>query len=168
MPAEESAPKKREHVHEFRCRLIWTGAERGGTTSYAAYSREYRIEMPNKAPFAGSAAAAFRGDATLPNPEDLLVASLSACHCLTYLALCARASIVVVGYEDDAWGKLEPFGRSLKFTEAVLRPRVTISDREQLRKAIELHEEAHQSCFIANSVNFPVRNEPTVSVVAGE
>jgi organic hydroperoxide reductase OsmC/OhrA len=87
---------------------------------------------------------------------------------LTYLALCARAGIVVVGYADDAWGKMEPSGRSLKFTEAVLRPRVTISDREKLKKAIELHEEAHESCFIAGSVNFPVRNEATVSVVAGE
>ena len=66
--------------HHFAARLVWTGAERGTTTSYDSYGRDYRVEVEGKPPLAGSADAAFSGDRAHHNPEDLLVASLSACH----------------------------------------------------------------------------------------
>src|SRR3954466_15651728 len=98
--------ERRSHEHHFACRLIWTGAARGPTRSYDAYDRGYRIEFDGKLDLVGSAAPAFRGDASLHNPEDWLVAALSACHCLSYLALAARAGILVVAYEDSATGTM--------------------------------------------------------------
>ncbi len=150
--------------HEFRARLVWTGAVKGGTTDYETYSREYRVDMKGKVSIRGSAATAFRGDDSFHNPEDLLVASLSACHFLSYAALCARARVNVIAYEDDAVGTMDKVDRVVRFTEVVLRPRVTIGPGSDPDKARALHERAHSICFIANSVNFPVRNEPTITL----
>src|SRR5262245_50833312 len=166
MVSERSGPRKTHRAHEFRCRLVWTGAAQSGTVSYVTYSRDYRIDIPGKPSIEGSAAGVFRGDDARLNPEDLLVASLSACHCLSYLALCARAGVEVVAYADDAWGKLEPIDGKLRFSEVLLRPSVTIAPGASMEKALALHAAAHGECFIAGSVNFPVRNEPTVVFTA--
>jgi len=152
--------------HEFACRLVWTGAAKGGTTNYETYSRECRVDFAGKPSLRGSAAAVFRGDPTLSNPEDLLVASLSMCHFLSYVALCARKGVNVISYEDDAWGKMERVEKSFKFTDVLLKPRVTIAAGSDAEKARALHEDAHAECFIAASVNFPVRHEPIVTVMA--
>jgi organic hydroperoxide reductase OsmC/OhrA len=164
MPVPSTKPRATHKSHEFACRLVWSGAKMGGTTSYAGYSREYRVEFDGKPVLNGSAAPAFRGTSELHNPEDLLVAALSACHLLSYLALCSMGGIVVVDYSDDAWGKMEPVDGRIRFTEVLLRPKVIISPTSSLATARALHGEAHATCFIANSVNFPVKNEPTVQV----
>lgn len=164
MPLPSPKPRVSHQSHEFACRLSWTGAKAGGTESYAGYSREYRIEFEGKPALRGSSAPLFRGDGALHNPEDLLVAALSACHLLSYLALCARGGVVVLDYSDDAWGKMETVEGRIRFTEVLLRPKVTISASSSLATARALHAEAHAVCFIANSVNFPVRHEPTVRV----
>jgi organic hydroperoxide reductase OsmC/OhrA len=166
MVSERVGPRKTHQAHEFRCRLVWTGGAQSGPVSYVTYSRDYRIDIPGKASIEGSAAGAFRGDEAKLNPEDLLVASLSACHCLSYLALCARAGVEVISYEDDAWGKLEPIDGKLRFSEVLLRPSVRIAAGASREKALDLHAAAHRECFIANSVNFPVRNDPSVEVAA--
>jgi organic hydroperoxide reductase OsmC/OhrA len=147
------------HEHHFAATLTWTGAARGPTTDYESYSREYLIEIPGKPPLKGSAAAEFRGDAGLCNPEDWLVAALSACHCLSYLAVCARARLQVVGYQDSATGTMAMKDGKMRFTEVVLRPIVTVAPGADRDKAMHCHEMAHAQCFIANSVNFPVRHE---------
>lgn len=154
-------------THRFAARLTWTGAAQGPVRDYDGYSREYRVEMDGKPPLIGSAAKPFRGDPGLHNPEDLLMASLSACHCLSYLALCARAGIVVLAYEDSATGTMafDRTAKVMRFTEVVLHPVVHVAPGSDLEKARALHEDAHHECFIANSVNFPVRNEPEVTVV---
>jgi organic hydroperoxide reductase OsmC/OhrA len=157
---------KPSHDHRFECRLVWTGARHGGTTSYDAYSREYRVDIPGKPSLRGSAASLFRGDPALPNPEDLLVASLSACHFLSYVAECARAGVNVTAYEDDATGVMQRVDGVIRFTDVLLKPRVTIAPGSDAEKAKALHEKAHHGCFIANSVNFPVRNEPEILVTA--
>ena len=136
----------------------------GPTASYAGYSREYRIEIPGKPPITGSADPTFRGDPALANPEDMLVAALSACHMLSYLAVCALGKIKVISYEDAASGTMSEIGpQRSAFTEVVLRPRVVISADSDAAKAKALHDQAHKICFIANSVNFPVRHEPEIS-----
>jgi organic hydroperoxide reductase OsmC/OhrA len=113
---------------------------------------------------AGSSDPHFRGDGTRYNPEDLLVASLSACHMLSYLHLCAVNQVVVTAYEDDAIGSMaENRDGSGQFIEVVLRPRVTIAPESDVVKALALHEDAGRVCFIARSVNFPVRHEPIIS-----
>lgn len=151
----------REHL--FRSLLRWTGARTGGTTSYAEYSREYEIDIEGKPTITGSAAGPYRGDESLPNPEDMLLAAVSACHCLSYLALCAREGIVVTGYQDQALAKMTFQDGKMRIVEAQLRPDVTVAAGTDLDRANHLHEQANAECFIANSVRFPIHHEPTVT-----
>lgn len=150
----------------FECRLVWTGAAKGPSTSYEGYSREYRIDFEGKTSIRGTSAPKYRGDPSLLNPEDLLVASLSACHFLSYVALCARGGVIVTGYEDEVQGRMERVDGVVKFTEVVLNPKVTIAPGSDAEKARALHERAHAICIIANSVNFPVRHAPTIRTTA--
>ena len=150
--------------HLYRINTIWTGASQGSTSSYDAYSREYVINIDGKPPFVGSADPTFRGDAALYNPEDLLLMALSACHMLSYLALCARAGIRVISYSDVATGKMAQKNGKIRFTEVILHPLVTIEAGDDLEKARSLHDNAHHVCFIANSVNFPVLHEAKMLV----
>jgi organic hydroperoxide reductase OsmC/OhrA len=151
--------------HHYRLSLVWEGNRGTGTSDYASYGRQYRVTIAGKPDLVGSADPLFRGDAALHNPEDLLVAALSSCHMLSYLALCARSRIAVLTYVDAAEGTLEfntEGGGS--FREVILRPRVTVAAGTDLARATALHEKAGEHCFIAASCNFPVRHEPVVQV----
>ena len=149
-------------THAYQITTTWTGNTGAGTSDYRGYERAHEISAPNKPVIAGSSDAAFRGDATRYNPEELLVASLSACHMLWYLHLCAENGIVVMAYMDDARGTMaETENGSGHFTEVTLRPVVTIAAGDGER-AKHLHERAHELCYIANSMNFPVRCECTI------
>jgi organic hydroperoxide reductase OsmC/OhrA len=157
----------RDGKHTYAVSIRWTGNRGSGTRDYTSYDRTHEITAPSKPAIAGSSDAAFRGDATRYNPEDLLVASLSACHMLSYLHLCAVSGIEVVAYADDAAGTMVEVRESGgHFTDVVLRPRVTIANGDP-DLAAHLHEKAHHQCFIANSVNFPVRCEPTITLAPG-
>ncbi|MDQ6760812.1 MAG: OsmC family protein [Acidobacteriota bacterium] len=150
--------------HSFQISTKWTGNNGPGTASYRSYRRDHEISGAAKsASIAGSSDPAFRGDASRYNPEELLIASLSACHLLWVLHLCADAGIVVIDYQDDATGAmaLDSDGGG-QFRRVVLRPRVTITDPARIAEAEALHARAHQLCFIARSVNFPVEHQPTV------
>jgi organic hydroperoxide reductase OsmC/OhrA len=149
--------------HRYAARVRWTGADRGPAVDYASYSRDYVVEIDGKPPLRGSADPHFHGDGSLHNPEDLLVAALSACHLLSYLAECTRAGIAVIAYDDDASGEMTLIDGKIRFREVMLRPRVAIADAARIDEAVALHERAHAECFIANSVNFPVRHEATVT-----
>jgi organic hydroperoxide reductase OsmC/OhrA len=151
--------------HEYATKLRWTGNRGTGTSDYRAYGRDHEITGALKATgIAGSSDPHFRGEASRYNPEDLLVASLSACHMLSYLHLCAVNHIVVTAYEDDAVGAMaENKDGSGEFTEVLLRPRVTVTAESDAGRALALHEDAGKLCFIARSVNFPVRHQPVIS-----
>jgi organic hydroperoxide reductase OsmC/OhrA len=148
--------------HHYRVELTWTGAAQGSTSSYAAYSREFAVEVDGKARLVGSADALFRGDPSLMNPEDLLVAALSSCHMLSYLAECARSGVAVLAYSDSAKGIMSFEGGGGKFVSVELHPRVVVGVGADIELARDLHRNAHASCFIARSVNFPVTNEPVI------
>ena len=151
--------------HAYAVRVTWTGNLGQGTSGYRAYDRVHEIVAAGKPVIPGSSDPAFRGDPSRYNPEDLLVASLSACHMLWYLHLCADAKVVVTDYVDDASGTMVMTpDRGGHFTEVVLRPNVTLKRGGDAALARELHERAHQLCFIANSVNFPVRCEPAIQI----
>jgi len=156
----------RDKQHAYTTRTEWTGNLGVGTVDYRAYSRDHRITATGKPDLLGSSDPAFRGEASRWNPEDLLLASLSSCHMLWYLHLCAQAEIVVLTYCDDAAATMTEDARGGHFTAATLRPTATIADGGDAAQATALHREAHRMCFIANSVNFPVAIEPTV-LVAG-
>ncbi|CAN7326251.1 OsmC family protein [Caballeronia sp. LjRoot29] len=151
--------------HKYTLQVVWTGDQGSGTSSYTAYSRDHLVRVANKPAIEASSDPAFRGSATRHNPEELFVASLSSCHMLWYLHLCAVNGIAVTGYVDDPLGTMEETAQgSGRFTDVVLRPQVTIGAGGDVTLAARLHEEAHKFCFIANSVNFPVRCEPTTDI----
>ena len=150
-------------AHIYQANVEWTGNKGTGTSSYRTYGREHVVRMDGKPDILGSADPAFRGDGSLHNPEDMLMASLSACHMLWYLHLAADAGVVVTAYSDHATGTMvEDAVRGGYFTEAILHPRVTIAAGSDAAKAAAVHEAAHEKCYIANSVNFPVRCEPMI------
>ncbi len=150
--------------HRYRLEVVWTGNGGSGTSGYQAYSREHEIRAPGKPALPGSSDPAFRGDPARYNPEELLVASLSACHMLWYLHLCADAGVVVAGYVDRAEGVMvEPKKGTAKFERVILRPLVTLAPGADRERALAMHEQAHKSCFIANSVNFAVEHAPEFS-----
>ncbi len=151
-------------AHEYKSRLVWEGNLGDGTSTYQGYGRQWRVQVDGKPDLVGSADPAFRGESDKHNPEDLLVAALSSCHMLSYLALCARNRISVVSYRDEASGvmKTTPDGGG-RFESVTLRPEVQIADETKQTLAEELHEKAHALCFIAGSMNFAVSHTAVVT-----
>jgi organic hydroperoxide reductase OsmC/OhrA len=148
--------------HHYSLTVKWTGNTGTGTSNYKKFERSHSIFVANKPEIWGSSDPAFRGDKTKHNPEDLLLASISTCHMLWYLHLCATAGIIVTGYIDNATGiMIETSNGGGKFIEATLHPIVTITDISMTEKANELHKKANELCFVANSLNFPVYHKPT-------
>ncbi|CAI9387868.1 hypothetical protein MICABA_02877 [Microbacterium sp. T2.11-28] len=153
--------------HRYALRATWTGDRGTGTSGYRDYDRSVTLSVDGKPDVAASSDKPFRGDPSKWNPEDLLLGALSECHLLSYLHACVGAGVVVVAYTDDASGTMTEDGRGGgAFTEVVLRPTVTIADESMRDAATAAHAQARDWCFIANSVNFPVRHEPTI-LVAG-
>lgn len=151
-----------DHRHEYAVRIVWTGDKGTGTSGYRAYTRDHEIAGIGKPVIPGSSDPAFRGDPSRYNPEELMVASLSACHMLWYLHLCADAGIIVTAYTDSAEGVMrEDADGGGHFESVTLHPVVTISVGDAALAA-ELHERAHKLCYIARSVNFPVHCEPVI------
>ncbi len=151
--------------HTYSISVTWTGNSGSGTSRYNSYARDYTVASAGKPDIAGSSDPAFRGDPKRYNPEDLMVVALSSCHMLSYLHLAAVGGVVVTGYVDDAKGIMTQDAKgSGAFTRVTLRPKVTIAAASDPAKARELHHAAHDVCFIANSVNFPVDCEPEIIV----
>lgn len=149
--------------HRYEGRLDWTGTARQDAAGALRLERQYLIEFDGIAPLPGSAPAVFNGEADKHNPETLVVSALMACHHLTYLALAEKARIRVLAYSDQAVGTLALRDGKMRFVDALLRPRVQVADAADMARAQALHERAHANCFIANSMNFPVRVEATVT-----
>jgi len=155
-----------ERGHRYRISTRWTGNSGSGTSAYKAYSRNLEITAAGKgAPIPGSSDTLFRGDPSRYNPEELLIGSLSACHMLWVLHLCADAGIVVTEYADDAEGEMvEHADGSGEFTRVALRPKMTITDAGRVADAAKVHHRAHEVCAMARSVNFEVICEPEIGV----
>ena len=138
-------------THHYQTQVLWTGNLGQGTAHYRAYKRSHDIVSEGKPP--------------KYNPEELLVASLSSCHMLWYLHLCAKASIVVTHYFDQAVGTMtETQDGSGQFTEVILKPVVTLAPGSEMNQAQQLHEQAHHFCFISSSMNFPVLCQPSIQI----
>jgi organic hydroperoxide reductase OsmC/OhrA len=132
--------------------------------TYDSYNRAHEVLFKDGAiVLPSSSAPQFRGDAERVDPEEAFVASLSSCHMLTFLAICARKRITVDAYEDDASGHLEK-GEHGKWWmgHVTLRPRVRFAPGVAVNKATldEIHHHAHEDCFIANSVKTEIGVEP--------
>ena len=143
--------------HSYTSRIVWTGNRGEGTAHYRAYDRTWNIETPGKPVIECSNDPLLGGDPTRPNPEDLLISALSACHMLWYLHYASDAGIRVLAYEDapDAVGEVLPTGAG-RFVRATLRPRITLAEGCDVAVADAIHARIHEVCFIARSVAFPV------------
>lgn len=148
--------------HHYALTTTWTGDRGTGTSGYRDYDRAVTISVEGKPDLLASADTPFRGDGTRWNPEDLLLASLSECHLLSYLHACVVRGVVVTSYVDDAVGTMRQAGNGGRFESVTLRPRVTVADASMIEAAVAAHEDAHEWCFIASSVSFPVRHEAVV------
>lgn len=151
--------------HEFVSRVKWTGNRGTGTSAYRAYDRTWDLCVEGKPVMQCSNDPALGGDPSKYNPEDLLISALSACHMLWYLHLCSQAKVTVVAYQDNpvGIGEGDASGKG-RFLEAVLKPQITITADSDPEKARAIHDEIHNYCFIARSVNFPVRHEVEILI----
>jgi organic hydroperoxide reductase OsmC/OhrA len=147
--------------HRYSLTVQWTGNLGEGTSSYRGYSRDHDVSIPGLPVLPGSADPTFHGDKSRYNPEQLLLAALAQCHMLSFLHVAVRHGVVVTDYRDEATGvmRLNRDG-SGQFESVTLHPQVTLADPSHVALAEQMHHEAHEVCFIARSVNFPVRHEP--------
>ena len=152
--------------HHYHLTVTWTGNLGEGTKTYKAYERDHTIEVSGKPVIPGTSEVSYLGNQKRYNPEELLVASLSACHMLWYLHLCAMNKIIVTAYEDKATGTMQntPDGGGY-FTEVMLQPAITIAANTDENVWQQLQQQANKLCFIANSCNFPVRHNPVYHFV---
>jgi organic hydroperoxide reductase OsmC/OhrA len=144
-------------MSEHRITLKW---EKGDAPfTYNEYPRNHALSFKNgQETVIASASPTYKGDGSKCDPEDMLVAALSSCHMLSFLAIAAKKKLTVQSYEDDAVGFLEDDGGKLWISRVILRPKVTIdADEETLA---HIHHLAHEACFIANSVKTDVKVEP--------
>jgi organic hydroperoxide reductase OsmC/OhrA len=127
--------------------------------TYEAYPRNHTISFKSgQETLIASSSPVYKGDGGKADPEDLLVAALSSCHMLSFLAIAAKKKLTVHSYQDDATGFLENDNGKLWLTHVILRPAVVIdADAETLA---HIHHSAHEACFIANSVKTQVSVEP--------
>ena len=154
-----------KRIHHYAATVTWKGNLGEGTSDYKAYSRSHEITVEGKPVIPATSDTAFLGENSRYSPEDLLLSSLSGCHMLWYLHLCAINGVVVVDYVDHASGEMaENHDGSGQFLKVTLRPRVTVSAHTMVDKATALHHEANKMCFIARSVNFPIHHLPEVEV----
>lgn len=152
-------------THRYDVSVAWRGNRGTGTSDYRAYDRDHEVSAGGRPLILGSSEPLFHGDPGRWNPELELTAALSQCHMLWYLHLCAAAGVIVTSYTDQAEASMaETDDGSGHFTEVVLRPRVTVASADMAGAAASLHKDAHSKCFIANSVNFPVRHEAVITV----
>lgn len=155
--------RSQQPAHTYRASLTWSGSTAGG---YRAYSREHRISTP---PATGdltvSADSAFRGDTRLPNPEQLLLAAASSCQLLSFLAVAARAGVEVVHYGDDAEATMPVTSDRMRITRIVLHPHIVVASGTDLDLVRRLVSEAHDDCYVANTLNAQVDIEATVEHV---
>ena len=155
--------------HHYATKIKWTGNRGTGTSGYRDYDRSYDLSAEGKPTIAGSADATFRGEAAKWNPEDMLLSALSSCHMLSYLHCCADEGVVVLEYSDNAEGSMELSGNGAgHFTSVTLHPHVVIDTKSDATKAEALHHKAHELCFIANSVNFPVLCESSTTIASAK
>lgn len=152
-----------QKLREYSTRVTWAGNTSVGTKDYSSYKQDHEIQLEGRPPIEGTSDPVFRGSPKCYSPEDLLIASLSGCHMLCYLRLCSDAGVVVISYEDCATGTtVEMKGGGGRFSEVILHPVVVVLPGCDVRRGIDLHHRAHQLCFIANSMSFPVTCKPEI------
>jgi organic hydroperoxide reductase OsmC/OhrA len=149
--------------HNYAIELAWTGNTGQGTKNPRSYSRDHDVAADGLPTIAASADPAFRGDPSRWNPEQLYLASIAQCHMLWYLGLAATSGVTVLRYEDHPTGlMIEETDGAGQFDNVTLHPIVTITSDSDARLAEELHHRVADYCFIARSVQTPIRHAVTI------
>jgi organic hydroperoxide reductase OsmC/OhrA len=147
-------------THRYTTSVTWAGSTAVG---YELYERAHRAHVPPVATALDlSGDAAFRGDASRLNPEQLLVLAASSCQLLSFLAATARARVDIVAYHDDAVGEMPDDIRPMRIATITLRPRITVHGDVSDDRVLHLVEVAHRECFIANSLTTEIVIEPEI------
>lgn len=151
---------------QYDIKVELTGDEGEGTSDYVSYQRSHKISAKAKyGDIIASSNRSLLGDRSKYNPEELLIASIAACHMLCYLQLCAEYDIVVTGYTDNATGRLiRSNDGSGSICSVTLNPIVVLENEKVLGLATSIHEKASRMSFIANSCNFHVEHNPVMTV----
>jgi organic hydroperoxide reductase OsmC/OhrA len=151
--------------HNYKLTAVWTGNKGDGTKNIRTYDRSHTVSVEGKPELFLTTDNPVVGDKSKLNPEDLLVTAISSCHMLSYLYVCAMEGIVITSYTDNTTGiMIENTSGGGNFKEVTLNPIFYVADESMVEKAIELHHKAHEICYIANSVNFEVKFNPTCKV----
>ena len=146
--------------HTFKAKLNW----RLNLESSGRISKNHQVNISGKPSLEVSVDKAFKGDASLHNPEDLLLSALTSCHMMSYLYVCGQNQIEVLTYSDNSVGYLEVEGSGKGgFTSVELNPIVTNKNEQKLALAKELHAKSNELCFIANSCNLPIHHKAKIS-----
>lgn len=150
------------HEHHYKLTTVWNGNRGEGTKNVRAYDRSHAVTISGKPNLYLTTDNPIVGDKSKLNPEDLLVTAVSSCHMLSYLYVCALEGIVIHDYNDNATGiMIENEGGGGSFKIVTLNPTFTVELESMKDRAIELHHKAHEICYIANSINFEVKCNPT-------
>lgn len=150
--------------HHYSAQTTWVGHDPAQPFTYKSYDRSHVFKVDGKPELEMSADPNFLGNPNILNPEDCLIAALSSCHMLSYLAFAAMRKVAVVSYVDHASGVMLQDGNGGRFSKVTLAPTVTILNEKDRDIAAALHHTASENCFIAASVNFPVLHSPTILV----
>lgn len=144
--------------------VVWHRGEEKFTDN--RYSRAHRWTFDGGAEVAASSSPDVvpvpMSDPSAIDPEEAFVASLSSCHMLWFLAIAAKRRFVVNSYEDDASGLMAKNGEGqTAITVVTLQPRISFDgdNSPTSEELAAMHHEAHDKCFIANSVKTEVRIE---------
>jgi organic hydroperoxide reductase OsmC/OhrA len=155
------------HEHHYQLTAVWHGNKGTGTSGLRDYDRSHTVSIEGKPPLYLTTDNPEAGDRSKLNPEDLLVTAIASCHMLSYLYVCAIEGVVITGYVDNATGIMLDFGaKGGRFKSVTLNPRVTVADSSMVERAISLHHNAHEICYIANSVNFEVTCNPVCTAIS--
>jgi len=144
-------------MSQHRATIAWRRETEDFT--YESYNRSHEWRFANDIVIPASAAPEFLGTPDRVDPEEAFVATISACHMLTFLAICARKRLTVLEYVDEATGHLEKNAAgALAITRVELSPRIRFAGDPPADRLMErLHEQSHAECFIANSVLTDIR-----------
>jgi organic hydroperoxide reductase OsmC/OhrA len=149
-------------THSYTSHLVWQGSTAQG---YRDYSRRHRaIAPPATSEIVLSADPHFRGDPALVNPEQLLVLAASSCQLLSFLAVATRAGIDVLDYEDDAVGFMSEAATPMRINRIQLSPTIRVGAGTDPDTVLRLVDQAHDECYIANSLTSEVVVDATVDV----
>jgi organic hydroperoxide reductase OsmC/OhrA len=146
-------------AHHYGARLHWTGSTGLG---WDHYDREHTATAPPAEQELRLTTAESKGDPSVLNPEQLVVMAASSCQMLFFLHLASKARIDVVEYEDDASGVMPTGDQPVRLTQITLRPRIVIAGEASEERVTKLVDQAHQYCYIANSLNGEVALEPRI------